>query len=290
MTSRNSPHLSARGGANLGAARQQTILAQINRGDVVSVSELADRFGVSLETIRRDIRVLEEAGQLRRVHGGAAPMRTVDLTAHRPVFERLDIDRDAKLLAARASMSMLEDGMSVYICTSSTMLLVGEEIARTEKRLTITTDMIGVATVTAASGLCEVTLLGGVVNPKRGGVGGYESLRSIEPRLFDLCVFGASAISPVHGVLGTSMASREIFEMVRSRSQLTAVVADGAKFGRRDSHVMLPLRDLDFLATDVPPPTQMAHALQDANVTVLLPDGVQLDGRGGAASAHGERQ
>lgn len=288
MNNRSSSATSlAKSGTQLGAARQQVILAQINRGDVVSVSELSDRFGVSLETIRRDIRVLEDAGQVRRVHGGAAPMRTVDLTASRPVTERLEIDRDAKLLAAQASMPLFEDGMSVYICTSSTMLLVADEIARSQKRLTITTDMIGVATATAASGLCEVTLLGGVVNPKRGGVGGYETLRSIEPKLFDLCVFGASAISSSHGILGTSMASREIFETVCSRSQRTAIVADHTKFGRRDSHVMLSLRDLDFLATDSAPSEQMAEALDEASVSLLLPGDVAARAASQFTSAEG---
>jgi DeoR/GlpR family transcriptional regulator of sugar metabolism len=91
-----------RDGVPLGAARQQRILAMVARGDIIAVGDLALQLGVSQETIRRDIRALEEAGGLRRVHGGAAPPGTVDLTARRPVVERLNVERDAKLRAAGA--------------------------------------------------------------------------------------------------------------------------------------------------------------------------------------------
>lgn len=261
-----------KGGAILGAERQRNILKLLNRGDIVSVGEFAERFGVSQETIRRDIRSLEEAGHLRRVHGGAAPIRTFDLTARRPVAERLEMDRSAKQLAARAAMALFEDDMHVYLGASSTMLFVAEELARSDKSLTITTNMIDIAVVTAASGQCKVTLLGGVVNPRSHAVTGVELIKSLEHRLFDLYVSGASAISPTHGVLGPTEHHNVLVTMLSERSDRTAFVVDSAKFGRRDAHVILPLDAIDVVATDVPPPEPVAAALERANVTVLLPD------------------
>jgi DeoR/GlpR family transcriptional regulator of sugar metabolism len=260
-----------KGGPILGAERQRNILELVNRGDIVSVGEFAERFGVSQETIRRDIRSLGEAGQLRRVHGGAAPLRTFDLTARRPVVERLEVDRRAKQLAARAAMALFEDDMHVYLGASSTMLLVAEELARSEKALTITTNMIDVAVATDASGRCTVTLLGGIVNPHSHSVGGMEMLKDLEHRLFDLCVFGASAISPHHGVLGPTGGHNVHVTTVSERSDRTAFVVDNAKFHRRDAHVVLPLQAVDFVATDAPPPEPIAKALEQANITVLLP-------------------
>lgn len=271
MAGRNSHLASGKPIGALGAARQQGILALINRGDVVSVGEFADRFGVSLETIRRDIRVLEEAGHLRRVHGGAAPMRTFDLTAHRPVTERLEVDREAKLMAARAAMALFQDDMNVYLGASSTMLLVAEELARSEKALTITTNMIDIATITAASGRCTVTLLGGIVSPKFRTVGGYEVLKSLESRLFDLCVLGASGLDAAHGILSPTESHGVLVSKLISRSQQVAFVMDSRKFGRRDAHVALPLDRLDFLATDSLPPPELKDALEAAGVRVLLP-------------------
>ena len=260
-----------KGGPILSAERQRNILELVNRGDIVSVGEFAVRFGVSQETIRRDIRSLGEAGQLRRVHGGAAPIRAFDLTARRPVVERLEVDRGAKQLAARAAMALFEDDMHVYLGASSTMLLVADELARSEKALTITTNMIDIAVVTAASRRCTVTLLGGVVNPHSHSVGGMAMLKDLEHRLFDLCVFGASAISPEHGVLGPTSRHNVLVTTLSEKSDRVAFVADNAKFGRRDAHVVLPLQVVDFVATDVPPPGPMTAALEQMNVTVLLP-------------------
>jgi DeoR/GlpR family transcriptional regulator of sugar metabolism len=271
MAGRSGSIAFGKGGPILGAERQRNILELVNRGDIVSVGEFAERFGVSQETIRRDIRSLGEAGQLRRVHGGAAPLRAFDQTARRPVVERLEVDRSAKQLAARAAMALFEDDMHVYLGASSTMLLVAEELARSEKALTITTNMIDIALVTAASRRCAVTLLGGVVNPHSHAVGGIEMLKHLEHRLFDLCVFGASAISPGHGILGPTGSHNVHVTTLFEKSDRVAFVVDNAKFGRRDAHVMLPLQAVDFVATDVPPPEPMAAALQRANVTVLLP-------------------
>ncbi|GLS36531.1 D-beta-D-heptose 1-phosphate adenosyltransferase [Mesorhizobium tianshanense] len=263
----------AKGGANLGAARQQSILTLINQGDVVSVGEFATSFGVSPETIRRDIRALEEAGHLRRVHGGAAPKRTFDLTARRPVAERLEVDREGKILAAKAAMALFENDMNVFLGASSTMLLVAQELVRSDKRLTITTNMIDIATIVAASGRCTVTLLGGIVNPQTHTVGGHEVLKSLEDRLFDLTVMGTSAVSPVHGILGPTKYHNLLVTTLASRSHQTSFVMDSAKFGRRDAHLALPLSQVDFVATDSLPSGDIAAALEEAGVTVLLPEG-----------------
>lgn len=271
MTTRSGSLSVGKGGAILGAERQRNILKLLNGGDIISVGEFAERFGVSQETIRRDIRSLEEAGQLRRVHGGAASIRTIDLTARRPVAERLEVDRKAKQLAAKAAMALFEDDMHVYLGASSTMLFVAEELARSEKSLTITTNMIDIAVITAASGRCKVTLLGGVVNPRNHVVTGVELIRSLEHRLFDLYVSGASGISADHGVLGPTEHHNVLVTTLSARSERTAVVADNAKFERRDAHVVLPLAAVDFVATDTLPPEPVAAALARANVTVLLP-------------------
>ncbi|WP_267212151.1 DeoR/GlpR family DNA-binding transcription regulator [Chelatococcus asaccharovorans] len=258
-------------GSVFGAERQQIILGTINRGDTVSVGEFADRFGVSQETVRRDIRSLEEAGYLRRVHGGAAPMTTFDLTARRPVVERLQVDRNAKQNAARAAMALFQDDMHVYLGTSSTMRLVAEALVRSGIGLTVTTNMLDIAALLAGAKRCTVNMLGGVVNPDTNSVGGYETLKSLEGRLFDLCVLGCSAVSSVKGVLGPTKAHEVLVNTLAAQSQHTAFVTDSTKFGRRDGYVVLPLDRVDYIATDLPPPDAFTEAFTDAGIRILLP-------------------
>lgn len=262
-----------REGAKLSAARQQGILSLISRGDIIAVGDLAVRFGVSQETIRRDIRALEEAGGLRRVHGGAAPVTgAVDLTARRPVVERLGVEREAKAAAAQAALPLCKDGMNVFLGGSSTMLLLAEALAQQGVVLSATTNMIDIADVLATAGQCKVTLLGGVMKPTTRTLVGPDVLKVLEKQVFDLALCGASAIDATHGFLGPSEWHGAIGSLLAERSRSLAFVADATKFGRSDSHVVQPLNKVDALATDRPPSEDMAAALTDAGVTLMLPE------------------
>jgi len=266
-----------RDGSTLGAARQQRILGMISQGDIIAVGDLALQFGVSQETIRRDIRTLEEAGGLRRVHGGAAPAGAVDLTARRPVVERLGVQREAKTLAARAALPLFEDGMNVFLGGSSTMLLLAEALAEQGPALSVTTNMIDIATMLAANGRCKVTLLGGVVNAATRTLTGANMLEALDRQVFDLAVSGASAIDPAHGVLGPSEWHAAIGITLAKRSRRLAFVADAGKFGRGDAYVVQPLGNVDAFATDRRPPPEIDDEIAAAGITLLLPvanDGV----------------
>ncbi|MDQ8731861.1 DeoR/GlpR family DNA-binding transcription regulator [Bradyrhizobium sp. LHD-71] len=271
-----------RDGARLSAARQQLILSLIGRGDIISVGDLAIRFGVSQETIRRDIRALEKAGGLRRVHGGAAPTGAVDLTARRPVTERLGVEREAKAIAAEAALPLFDAGMTVFLGGSSTMLLLAEALAQRGPALSVTTNMIDIATVLAGCGHCKVTLLGGVMKASTRTLVGPDTLRMLEHRLFDLAVCGTSAIGAMHGFLGPSEWHAAIGATLAERARLLAFVADASKFGRGDAYVVQPLHKVDALATDHVPESEMVASLNDAGVRLLLP---QPEGARRAASS-----
>lgn len=268
--SRHAP-VRRRDGATLGAARQQRILAMISRGDIIAVGDLAHQFGVSQETIRRDIRTLEGAGGLRRVHGGIAPASTVDLTARRPVAERLGVDREAKALAARAALPLFKEDMNVFLGGSSTMLLLAEALGQQGPSMSVTTNMIDIATMLAASGRCKVTLLGGLVNAATRTLIGPAMLDGLERQVFDIAVSGASAIDPAHGILGPTEWHAAIGAALAKRSRKLAFVADVGKFGRCDAYVVQPLARVDTLATDRRPAQEIEDEIAAAGVTLLLP-------------------
>jgi len=270
MTGQRGASPSRTTGVKLGAARQQSILGMIARGDILAVADLAHRFGVSHETIRRDIRVLDEAGHLRRVHGGATPPAAIDLTARRPVSERLDVERAAKTRAATAALPLFEAGMNVFLGGSSTMLLLAGEIARHAPALSVTTNMIDIATVLAGSGHCSVTLLGGIVKAATHTLVGPDVLRALEQRVFDLAVCGASAVDATHGFLGPSAWHAAVGTALAHRSRRLAFVVDATKFGRTDAHVVQPFDTVDVLATDLLPPPPISSALDAAGVALRV--------------------
>ncbi|WP_181592148.1 DeoR/GlpR family DNA-binding transcription regulator [Mesorhizobium atlanticum] len=262
-----------RGSARLGAARQQQILTLISNGDIIAVGDLAERFGVSQESIRRDIRALDQAGLLRRVHGGVAPMAPVDLTARRPVAERLELDRSAKMAAAEAALPLFQEGMNIFLGGSSTMLLLADALAGQGPALSVTTNMIDIATRLAVEVRFKVTLLGGVLKPTTRTLIGPDILNALDHQVFDLAVCGASSVDAVHGFLGPSEWHAAIGAKLTERARCLVVVADATKFNRSDAYVVLPLSRVAVLATDRAAPPDMAIALEEAGVRVLLPTG-----------------
>lgn len=260
-----------REGTLLGAARQQHILAMVSRGEIIAVGDLAMQFGVSQETIRRDIRALEEAGGVRRVHGGAAPAGAVDLTARRPVADHLGVQREAKMLAAQAALPLFEEGMNVFLGGSSTMLLLAEALAERGPELSVTTNMIDIATVLAAAGRCKIRLLGGVMNAATRTLTGANTLEMLDRQVFDLAVCGASAIDLANGALGPTEWHAAIGTTLAKRSRRLAFVVDAGKFGRGDAYVVQPLDNIDILATDRRPPPEIDEEIAGAGITLLLP-------------------
>ena len=212
--------------------------------------------------------------QLRKRDGttlGAAPVGAVDLTARRPVVERLGVDRAAKIGAARAALPLFEDGMNVFLGGSSTMLLLAELLAQAGPALSVTTSMIDIATTLAATGRGKVTLLGGVVNPATRTLVGPAMLDALDARVFDLAACGTSAIDPVHGVLGPSDWHAAIGSALARRTRRLVFVADAGKFGRSDAHVVRPLSGVEAIATDRLPPADIAQEITAAGVRLLLP-------------------
>jgi DeoR/GlpR family transcriptional regulator of sugar metabolism len=186
------------------------------------------------------------------------------------VQERLGLGREAKLAAAQAALPLFKDGMNVFLGGSSTMLLLAETLARRNLALSITTNMIDIATVLAANSGFEVSLLGGLLKPTTHTLTGVETIRALERRVFDLAVCGASAFDAVHGILGPSAWHAEIGDTLGRQARRLAYVIDASKFGRSDAHVVRPLAEIHALATDKVPDASCRGACDAAGISLLI--------------------
>src|SRR3954471_5944203 len=130
--------------------RQQAIAALVADRGRVSVTAVADQFGVTTETVRRDLAVLERAGMLRRVHGGAVPAGALTLV-ETGLGERHGTRTEAKRKIAAAALDLLPgmDGSLVLDGGSTTAALA--EALPTDRRLYVATNSVPIATRLSAS-------------------------------------------------------------------------------------------------------------------------------------------
>ena len=141
--------------------RQARLLDEVRARGAVSVDALAQQFGVTLQTVRRDVARLAEAGLLARFHGGVRmPSSTVENIAYR---QRQELNESAKQRIARAVAKAVPNGCSLILNIGTTTEAIARELLR-HKGLRVITNNLNVAAILADNAECEVIVAGGVAS------------------------------------------------------------------------------------------------------------------------------
>jgi len=186
--------------------RQQLIRNQLAADGRLLAGDLASRFGVSEDTVRRDLRELARAGQLRRVYGGAiasAPFAaaTIDQRSGHAVEEKLRL--------AKASVGLLKAGQSLFIDGGTTNEAIARAIPR-DIELTVATNSLGVASAVAGLPLVKLIVLGGRYMPDLGTCVGGDTLAAVAQLGADLFFLGSCGLDIARGVTAFDSAEAEV--------------------------------------------------------------------------------
>ncbi|HLS91996.1 MAG TPA: DeoR/GlpR family DNA-binding transcription regulator [Microbacterium sp.] len=254
------------------AERQGLIARAVREAGRVSVRALAEQFDITTETARRDLQALEEAGLLRRVHGGAIAVERASLV-ERGVGERLTRQGDEKArIAAVAARAIPErfSGSILLDAGTTTGALVEPLLTRLAgAHAEIVTNAVAHAAVLAGRDGIGLTVLGGRVRSVTGAIVGADTVRAIEALRPDVAFVGANALSAEFG-FSTPDADEAAAKraMVASARRVVALV-DASKFGDESLTRFAGLDEVDVLVTDAAPEGDLAAALAAADVEVL---------------------
>lgn len=239
----------------------------------VSVVDLAQRFSVTTETIRRDLDHLDSAGALRRVHGGAVAVERAS-TRESSLPERLRRHSMAKSLIARRALDALGDGFrgSVLLDAGTTTAAVAAELA---PRLAATPIELVTHSLTLAHQLAAVpgaslTLIGGRVRGLTAAAVGSETVRAIAGLRPDVAFVGTNGVSAGFGLSTPDPDEAAVKRAIVQSARRVVVVADSEKFGAELLVEFASLREIDVLVTDAAPDAPLAAALDDAGVEVWV--------------------
>lgn len=250
------------------ALRHRQITSLIETGETLSVARLAERFGVTTETVRRDLKLLERDGSVRRVFGGAVPI----CDSSPPLEERETREAGGKRAIARLVAPLIEPHMIVYLGSGSTVLATARELAG-GPRLRVMTHMPKIAEVMGAGGRHEVTLVGGIYSYEHGAVMDTSVVAAVEHRNFDVAIIGVRGIDRWSGVTDSAEYNFYLKRKLKERSRRCLFLATHDKFGRSNTFRTLSLHEIDVLVTNRRPHADDLSRLDDAGVTVLWPDG-----------------
>jgi DeoR family fructose operon transcriptional repressor len=256
--------------------RQDAIAATLQSSGRVSVAELATEFDVTTETVRRDLDALEAAGVLRRVHGGAVPAGRSSLV-ELSVEEREGQHGAAKSAIARAAMRLLPATFtgSIALDAGTTCGAVAAELARRQPSepgatITVITNSVPIAATLQHSPHVELHLLGGRVRGVTSAAVGTATVEQIGALRPDIAFIGTNGISADFGLSTPDEYEAAVKGAYVVAARRSVVVADAAKHGVEALMRFARLDEVDTVVTDQVPPADLAVALRDADVEVVV--------------------
>ncbi len=245
--------------------RRREILLELKLRPHVRISELAQRFNVSTETVRRDFDALSVDGLIARAHGGAsAPMQ-----GHYPSLdERTGARMEERERIGITAAALVQEGESVMIDSGSTTIEMARALAYRGIHCTVITNSIPVA-MTLGQGVAEVLLCPGEYLAAESATIGTETLAFLSRYNVDRCMIGASGFSeegPSEAVRGFAAIKR----MMLSRAATRHLLIDSDKFGRKGLAHVDQLEELDSIITNTNPKGELKNAIYSAKVEILV--------------------
>jgi len=243
-----------------------TLVAERGR---VGVAAVAEEFGVTMETVRRDLAVLERAGMLRRVHGGAVPAGALTLV-ETGLGERHVTRSEQKRKIAAAALDLLPgpDG-SLLLDGGSTTAALAEALP-TDRRLLVATNSVPIATRLSAAPGITLHVLGGRVRGITQTATGDGTIRALADLRVDVAFLGTNGISRGHGFSTPDETEAATKRAMIQAAQRAVVLADSSKLGREHLVRFAPAEDVDVLVTDSDADPAAVAQLEDAGVEVVI--------------------
>jgi DeoR/GlpR family transcriptional regulator of sugar metabolism len=246
----------------LPAQRRQAMLRAVQSGSA-HVSDLAESFGVSEMTVRRDLRELARDGKLERVRGGAVN------AGREPPFEQTVVERfAAKDRIGAAAAALVRDGETVMIDIGTTTLQAAHHLHG--RSLTVVTTSLAVYEELLPDHGIELLLPGGIVRRNYRSLVGVLAEDSLRQLRADVLFLGTSALDERLGVWDTTIVEVPIKRAMIEAADRVVLLADAAKFAMRGDVRVCEAGAIDHVVTDGSLPAAARAAIDDAGIGVTI--------------------
>jgi DeoR family transcriptional regulator, glycerol-3-phosphate regulon repressor len=246
--------------------RHGDILRLLQDEGTVTIASLADKLGVSLETVRRDVKPLARNGSVLKMHGAIG---LPELVGEAPFERRMRDNAEAKRAIAKVVAGTIRDGESVMLDTGTTTSFLARELLG-HRRLTIVTNSSDIARTLATVNGNKVYMAGGELRSDSGAAFGVSAIEFVSRFSMNHAVISAGAVNAEIGVMDYVLEEAEFARVVLSRGTRSVVVTDHSKFGRQGLVQVCGFDGFSELATDQPPPPEIVEALKQAGTRLLV--------------------
>jgi DeoR family glycerol-3-phosphate regulon repressor len=251
--------------AALNKHRHEAILSRLEDEHRVSVTDLATSLGVTGETIRRDLKVLEDEGLLRRLHGGASLRTRVQ---DRPLQERNRLNMAEKGIIAGLARRIITNRSSIFLDTGTTTLSLARRLSGF-RDLQIYTNSLDIARAAAEYSGTIIYVTPGRLRKNDNALVGYDTVKYVEGFNFDIAFMGIAGVHPEQGLTDYEEDEARLRQSLICHARSRIVLADHSKFDKTASIRSLGFADIDSLISDRKPPRDLTAAMEGVGVEVV---------------------
>lgn len=228
--------------------RFRRILEELNKHNIVEVKQMSEDFQVSMETIRRDLEILEKEHFLKRVHGGAIALkRNIHATNFK---ERKTIHIKEKQMIAKKCVSLVQENDFLAFDVSTTNTMIVQELINHFKQLTVLTNSLLIAKEIAYHTDWIILFPGGQINNNELFVGGSTAIEYITGFQIDKFFMSVSGFTPEIGFMDYGFQEFEVKKAMYANANQVYAVADHHKFGQYATMKICQASEVTGLVTD----------------------------------------
>ncbi|MDB6178894.1 DeoR/GlpR family DNA-binding transcription regulator [Paracoccus sp. Z330] len=246
--------------------RQREILDLARVSGRVGVEELAEKFDVTLQTIRRDLGELSDQGMLDRVHGGAVLRSGVSNIGYE---ERRRMNDAAKASIARTCASQIPDNSSIILNLGTTTEAVARELM-SHRNLTVITNNMNVANILVGNESCDIMVAGGALRRSDGGLVGDLTTDFMAQFKPDFAIIGTSALDSDGDLLDFDMEEVRVSRAIAGLARKTFLVTDISKLQRSAPVRIISMARLDAVFVDQPLPDDLMAKCEGWDTQVFV--------------------
>lgn len=248
--------------------RLSGIVELVTRQGFQTIEALAQCFGVTVQTIRRDVNLLASEGRLSRYRGGAGLASSIENMEYE---RRQVVNLAAKQRIAATVAQDVPEGASLFINIGTTT----EQAARAllnHKNLQVITNNINVAKILSGTPECSIVMAGGKVRNRDGAVTGSLAVQMFEQFRADIGIIGVSGIDKDGGLFDYDLDEVMCTQAIIRHSRRVFLLADHSKFGRPAMVRVGHIGQISVLYTDEQPPDAIASLLHQAGGELVISD------------------
>ncbi|WP_231506240.1 DeoR/GlpR family DNA-binding transcription regulator [Paenibacillus sp. UNC451MF] len=262
----NTPSTQKKVESMTGNDRKKEIISLLEDLGIVRVSDMSKRFGVTEETIRRDLERLENEGLLLRTHGGAVLNRKDG--PELPILQRELVNLEDKKLIGEYAASMVKDGEVIAMDASTTCLQMAKLLPN--KEITVITYSIAITYELIKKTNIQVFLIGGYLDRHSLGNTGTPAEKMLEGYHADRFFFSCQGFDLQRGVSEPYEAHVQLKKNMAAIADQLVLMADSSKFQRKSLVRLIEMEAISTLVTDRQLPEEEMQEMEACGIEVVV--------------------